>query len=359
LLIKKSLHILLLFLTVFVSRYNLSAQLYALTGSDFYVYFNSDSYLLEPDQKNIIKQQLLEIGTTNIKEIYIEGHTDSFASKSYNLSLAQHRAQATSNYLLELGVPARFIRMESFGEAQLISDNHRNNRRAKIYIVYETDAKSTLYPPKFIRIKTINSKTKKPIKANLGFNYKDKEMKFSATNASGFSPVFKLLSDDLEITAAADYYLSCYMALPPTDIDKPIDTLDYVLELQPVKITGKFTFNSIFFFTDSDEIRPESTPELYKLLAVLQRNNSAFIEIQGHMNYPIDRPRNKVQSQYNMELSFKRAKAVNDFLITSGIAQERLTFRGMSNTRMKFPLPGSKAEEDQNKRVEVYTLKPL
>ncbi len=335
------------------------SQLYELTGEDFYVYFDSDSYELTKKQQEVIKQKLIGIGTTNIKEIYIEGHTDSFASDKYNQVLAQHRAEATSAYLLRLGVPERFIKLESFGESQLISDNQQNNRRAKIYVVHETDLKSVVYPPKFIRVRTINSQTKKPIKANLGFGYKDKEMKFSSTDRYGYSPVLSLLSGDLEISASSDYYLSQYMKLPPGDVDKPVDTLDYVLELVPVKITGKFTFNSIYFFTDSDSIRPESTTELHKLLAVLQRNNSAYIEIQGHMNYPIDRPRSSVQDRYNMELSYKRAKAVNDFLVRSGIDQERLTYRGMSNTRMKFPLPGSKAEEDQNKRVEVYTLKPL
>jgi outer membrane protein OmpA-like peptidoglycan-associated protein len=60
-----------------------------------------------------------------------------------------------------------------------------------------------------------------------------------------------------------------------------------------------------------------------------------------------------------MELSFRRAKAINDYLLVSGIDQKRLTYKGMSNTRMKFKLPMSRAEEDQNKRVEVYTLKAI
>jgi outer membrane protein OmpA-like peptidoglycan-associated protein len=161
----------------------------------------------------------------------------------------------------------------------------------------------------------------------------------------------------LQLIASADFYLSSYIKLTQRDIDKPTDTLFYTLELTPVKVVGVFTFNSIFFETDSDVIRPESAPDLARLLALLQRNTGAFIEIQGHMNYPYDRPMNSIQDRYNKELSYKRAKAVNDYLVTAGIEQERLTYKGMSNSRMKFPYPSSRAQEDQNKRVEIYTLK--
>lgn len=301
----------------------------------------------------------MEIGGTNIKEIYIEGHTDSFATHRYNEILAAKRADAAVNAFAQIGVPKRFIKTKIFGESQLISTEHKNNRRVRVFFVYETDLKSKLSPPKFLVIKTVDKRSKKPIRASIGFDYADLEMKFSSIDKSGVSAVFDLLSEKLEIVVSAEGYLSEYFTLPQEDIDKPIDTLVYTIELQRVKVTGKFTFNNIYFFTDSDIIRPESNMELYKLLAVLKRNKSAFIEIQGHMNYPIDRPMNSMQHRYNMELSFKRAKAINDFLVTSGIDQARLTYKGMSNTRMKFKLPINKAQEDQNKRVEIYTLKEV
>ena len=335
------------------------SQLYELTTADYFIYFESDSYEISKSQQKLLTDKILAIGGTNIKEIYVEGHTDSFASIEHNIVLAANRANSTVAVLEQIGVPSRFIKTESFGESQLISEEHKNNRRAKVFFVYETDKKSTLNPPKFIVIKTIDKKTKKPVKASIGFDYMDQEMRFSSTGRSGISATFDMLGEDLIVSASARNYLSEYLDVPPEDIDKPIDTLVYTLELRKVKITGKFTFNNIFFFTDSDEIRPESEPELHKLLAVMKRNETAFIEIQGHMNYPIDRPMNSVQNRYNMELSFKRAKAINDYLIVSGIDQKRLTYKGMSNTRMKYKLPASRAQEDQNKRVEIYTLKEI
>lgn len=336
-----------------------SAQLYSLTSEDYFIYFPSDGHTISSAQTKKLEQKILEIGGTNIKEIYVEGHTDSFATDEYNIQLAAKRADAAVAALTSIGVPERFIKRESFGESQLISKEHQQNRRAKIFFIYETDLKSTLYPPKFIVIKTVDKKTNKPIRSNIGFDYGDREMKFSSIGTSGISPTYKMLSEDLEISASSIGYLSEYLKIPESDIEKPIDTLVYTIALRKVKITGKFTFNNIYFYTDSDEIRPESEPDLHKLLAVMQRNKEAYIEIQGHMNYPIDRPMNSVQDRYNKELSFKRAKAINDYLVKSGIDQQRLTYKGMGNSRMKFKLPASRAQEDQNKRVEIYTLKEV
>ncbi|PCJ65542.1 MAG: hypothetical protein COA58_09020 [Bacteroidetes bacterium] len=336
-----------------------SAQLYSLTSSDFFIYFDSDSYQISAKQKELLTQKIYQIGGTNIKEIYVEGHTDSFATDEYNSVLAANRAEATVAVLEQIGVPTRFIKTESFGESQLISEEQKANRRAKVFFIYETDIKSTLNPPKFIVVKTIDKKTKRPVRAGIGFDYKGMEMRFSSTGSSGISAAFNMLGEELEISASAQNYLTQYLIVPIEDVDKPVDTLVYTIELTKVKITGKFTFNNIYFFTDSDEIKPESAPELHKLLAVLHRNKSAFIEIQGHMNYPINRPMNRVQDRYNKELSYKRAKAINDYLLVSGIDQKRLTYKGMSNSRMKFKLPMSRAEEDQNKRVEIYTLKEI
>lgn len=349
----------LLLILVVGNMHRAHAQLYSLTSEDFLIYFPSNGFAISSSQKKKLSAKILEIGSTNIKEIYVEGHTDSFATDEYNLGLAARRADATVDVLKSIGVPERFIKRESFGETQLVSENQSNNRRAKVYFVYETDLKSTLYPPKYIVIKTIDKKTNKPIRASLGFDYKDLDMKFSSIGKSGVSSTFEMLSEDLEISASSVGYLSEYLAVPLEDIEKPIDTLVYTIPLRKVRITGKFTFNNIYFHTDSDKIKPESEPDLHKLLAVMQRNKAAYIEIQGHMNYPVDRPMNSIQDRYNKELSFKRAKAINDYLVTSGIKQERLTYKGMGNSRMKFKLPASRAEEDQNKRVEIYTLKEV
>src|SRR6056300_1951553 len=134
------------------------AQLYNLTSSECIVYFDSDSYQLDKRSKEILFGKILEIGSTNVKEILVEGHTDSFATHSYNDVLAFNRALSVYNHLVDIGVPHKFIKTESFGESRLISENHGTNRRARIYFLHESDAKSVLNPPKYIKIKAVDAK---------------------------------------------------------------------------------------------------------------------------------------------------------------------------------------------------------
>lgn len=334
-----------------------SAQLYSLSASEHFVYFDTDSFRLAAKHENKIRNAINDIGGTNIKEIYVEGHTDSFATSDYNAALAQKRASSVEDYLLDMGIPSRVLKRESFGETKLVSEDHAMNRRARIYIVHETDAKNAMFPPKFIRVKCIDAKTKNPIKATIGFDYGSKDMRFSRTDANGLTPVLPILDESLLLVGEAPYYLSVYKPVSKEELEKPRDTLVYTLELKAVAIVKKFTFKNIYFYTDKDVIKPASEPELHKLLAILQLNKAAYVEIQGHMNFPINRRNNPLQSRYNRELSYKRAKAVYDYLVRAGIDKKRLTFKGMSNSRMLFPLPGSKSEEDANKRVEIYTLR--
>ncbi|MBL3591378.1 MAG: OmpA family protein [gamma proteobacterium endosymbiont of Lamellibrachia anaximandri] len=62
------------------------------------------------------------------------------------------------------------------------------------------------------------------------------------------------------------------------------------------------------------------------------------------------------QSEYNLQLSEKRARSVAKYLVNSlGIVSEMLITRGFGETQLKFPQdPYSKA----NRRVEIVNLTP-
>jgi outer membrane protein OmpA-like peptidoglycan-associated protein len=96
---------------------------------------------------------------------------------------------------------------------------------------------------------------------------------------------------------------------------------------------------------------------LEKLLKSLKDNPEMLIEIQGHMNFATNRVMNRSQQHYNLYLSHKRAKSIYEYLISNGIDRKRLSYKGMSNFKMIYPIPKNKEEEDMNKRVEIYSLK--
>jgi outer membrane protein OmpA-like peptidoglycan-associated protein len=68
--------------------------------------------------------------------VVIEGHTDSLASRRYNLSLSKRRAASVLRYLTTQGVDEKRLRSEGYGEDRPISSNRskqgrRLNRRVE------------------------------------------------------------------------------------------------------------------------------------------------------------------------------------------------------------------------------------
>ena len=50
--------------------------------------------------------------------VLISGHCDERGTVEYNLALGEKRANAVRDYLVSLGVPARKLRVTSYGESK-------------------------------------------------------------------------------------------------------------------------------------------------------------------------------------------------------------------------------------------------
>ncbi len=111
--------------------------------------------------------------------------------------------------------------------------------------------------------------------------------------------------------------------------------------------------NNIYFDINSNKLRPESKTELNDFVQVLNEYPELRIEIRAHTDSQGD-------SQYNMELSERRAEAVVDYLVLKGIYQSRLTFKGFGDTMpVNECIKGEKCSEEkyqENRRVEFRIL---
>ncbi|MBI2967313.1 MAG: PD40 domain-containing protein [Bacteroidetes bacterium] len=120
------------------------------------------------------------------------------------------------------------------------------------------------------------------------------------------------------------------------------------IELKKVEVGSKIILKNIFFDFDKATLRPESTVELERLLALLTEVASMKIEISGHTD-------NKGSDDYNQKLSESRAKSVVDYLIGKGISTDRLTFKGYGEVA---PIAANDNEEGRqmNRRTEFKII---
>ena len=321
------------------------------------IFFDSDQADLTQESKKHIRNFILELGTTSIKEIYISGHTDSDASNEYNQELSQRRALSAKDFLLLQGVKDRMIRMEHFGEAQPTSSKKSKNRRVELTFIVEladTPLSSSL-KVKSVYVTTIDASTGQALLTSFSIEVSGKN-KFGKSNKKGQS-TFSGHQLQSNVVFSKEGYLNKVLNLPKEISGKEAkDTLHLTVRLSKVRVLQKLRFENIFFYTDSDVLKPESKPELEKLFQMLDKFPNMYIEIQGHMNFAANRKTTTVQKMYNLDLSYRRAKAVYHYLVENGINPGRLTYKGMSNLNMIYPFPQSRSEEDMNKRVEVWTL---
>ncbi len=102
---------------------------------------------------------------------------------------------------------------------------------------------------------------------------------------------------------------------------------------------------AVLFDFDSATLKTESDATLQQMLAVLQADPSANIEIVGHTDWV-------GTDAYNLALSQRRAQAVVDWLIAHGIAATRVNAVGMGEAE-PVAENTNPAGRQQNRRVEI------
>jgi OmpA-OmpF porin, OOP family len=108
---------------------------------------------------------------------------------------------------------------------------------------------------------------------------------------------------------------------------------------------GRVAVQGILFDTNSDRIRPESTPTLNEIAAMLRQNASLSLVVEGHTD-------NVGNAGANQTLSEKRAAAVVAFLTGAGVEASRLESRSFGDGK---PVATNDSPEgrQQNRRVEL------
>jgi len=127
------------------------------------------------------------------------------------------------------------------------------------------------------------------------------------------------------------------------------DAYELLVELVPIEIGARVKLDNVFFAFDSFDLLPRSYVELNKVAQFLKDNPNLEVELAGHTD-------NEGSAAYNETLSHKRARAVQEYLLTQGIAASRLTYRGYGAQR---PIATNDTEQGRarNRRTELIIKK--
>lgn len=117
----------------------------------------------------------------------------------------------------------------------------------------------------------------------------------------------------------------------------------------------KIKIGIIFFDLDKSFVRNDAAIELNKVVLLMQEYPNMVIKIESHTD-------SRANDQYNLELSDKRAKATRDYIISQGIAPERIESAiGYGETQLingcSNGVPCTEAEHQLNRRSEFIIVK--
>jgi OOP family OmpA-OmpF porin len=112
----------------------------------------------------------------------------------------------------------------------------------------------------------------------------------------------------------------------------------------------ELTLSDDFFELDGAELRPSATRELSALASFLRAHPARAIVIEGHTD-------SGGGSAYNLDLSRRRAAAVQDYLVSRGVDPSRITARGFGEA---YPVASNETASGRqaNRRVGLLVLNP-
>lgn len=123
--------------------------------------------------------------------------------------------------------------------------------------------------------------------------------------------------------AGAPDYLNARREFTTDDSDG-----DYYATFRLASVSRPNTVENILYDFDSAVLRPESKSSLDSLASILRENPTVKVELGSHTD-------RKGSENYNLRLSERRAMSVIDYLVSTGIAQERLTYKGYGKSTPK------------------------
>jgi outer membrane protein OmpA-like peptidoglycan-associated protein len=108
----------------------------------------------------------------------------------------------------------------------------------------------------------------------------------------------------------------------------------------------------IFFEYNNSNITQQGAFELDKLVQIMKNNEKLIIFVKSHTD-------NRGSDEFNLLLSDKRAKATIQYVISNGIAANRISGKGYGETELKVDCKENCTEKDheQNRRSEFLLVK--
>ncbi|WP_339757994.1 OmpA family protein [Algoriphagus aquimarinus] len=126
-------------------------------------------------------------------------------------------------------------------------------------------------------------------------------------------------------------------------------TLDTTIVLDQLVLDRSIVLENIYYDLDKAEIRADAAVELSKLVQILKDNPAIKIELSSHTD-------SRSGDAYNQNLSQRRAQSAVDYIVSQGIAADRLVAKGYGESQLIVANATTEEEHQINRRTEFKVI---
>ncbi|WP_258103155.1 OmpA family protein [Marinoscillum sp. MHG1-6] len=120
--------------------------------------------------------------------------------------------------------------------------------------------------------------------------------------------------------------------------------------MERIVIEKPIVLNNIYYDLDKANIRPDAAIVLDSLVEIMNDNPEIYVELGSHTDARAD-------DDYNMDLSFRRARSAVQYMIRNGVTPERITAKGYGETKLIIQNARNEDEHQVNRRTEFKVLR--
>lgn len=276
----------------------------------FHLYFDLNVPTLNKNTEKKIDLLIYNDKIIAGSSIMVIGYADFLGTEQYNKNLSMQRAKNVKDYLIRYGIDAADVKV-CVGKGEIkrkdTTDKDGNPIDRKVDIV--------------VNNQPINSEQKRHFSNTVAKNSRGTKSKPGSTL--------------------------------PTGSGQPTSATD-VRQLSSLKEGQTILLKNVYFPPGSHVIKPESYETLEKLYETLKNNPNLKISIEGHVCCIHGDIPDALDIDTNEPiLSVNRARAIRQYLVNKGIAEDRLEYAGFGKQHPIVQFERTEEDAEKNRRVEI------
>jgi outer membrane protein OmpA-like peptidoglycan-associated protein len=350
-----------------------STACYAAAGDTTRLYFDLDVDSLSNASKQKMKVFLRNNIIDSRKSIIIIGYTDFLGAEDYNVVLSKERARNVAYYLLENDVQEDAItvcmgkgRVERKGVG---AGGHAEDRRVDVVVVDRPRGaiRKTTPPVKNTRPKDPND-MEVVVKPGQRKGPIDEDFRNIPLYRTPAENPPKKPATSYKVNDSGNIYVSMRPGTKPNMPDQVKDVLNPAqtpaktpykggeIDISKINAGETFVLKNIYFYPQSHTVKDESLPEMEKLANAMKKFPRLKIQVEGHICCVMDFPDAFDVDDQNNHLSVNRARYIYEYLLSKGIARERVAYKGFGRSKPIVEIERNEEEANLNRRVEIRVL---